>query len=404
MDRRKNPTNNKSPKRAAGDPRETLRMYRNVRRRGAATQHRMYRRRKSRRGLMRQLRRTFMPIALAVGSLGHFFHYFFRQHFSSTLAKTVIAGMALLTAGAVAVTAWILTANNALEVFVDGEPIGFVALEAGTDVESLTEQVSNTIAVTVGANVVLGQEISLQPLRAPQDEILTRPQMVSALRDEIGFLAEGFAINVSGEDMGVLRSRESAEDLLQNLLNVFVEDDLQMAFTPEFVEDVSIQERRIAPESLESPDTVFARLNQFRGMEYVHSVAPGENLSMIASRFDMTLEELRAANPGISDTISVGQPISVSLSAPMLSVRTVVAETTTEPEPFGVETIPNEAQLDTFRRVIQEGQYGMKEVVTHITKINGVEQYRSMISETVFEPPIHEIVEVGTREHPHLRG
>lgn len=388
------------------NPRETIERYEAARKRQAMRSNRGGGKRGRNRGLVwsKHIMRGLLPVALGLGATRHYLRYFFRRHFASTFSRCVLGGMAFLTAGAVVLAGFLLNADNALEVLVDGETIGFVVRDGDISAESLLEQVSNTLAVTVGANVVLEQGISLQPLRASQDEIMTRPEMVSALRDKLAFTVEGFVIMVDGVDMGVLRSQEAAQDLLQNLLNQHVGEGVQMAFTPEFVESVDIEGRNLEPGQLELPDTVFARLHQSRATQQQHYVTSGESLSLIASRYDMTLEQLRAANPEATDVLSVGQRLNVIHNTPLLSIRTVEVHTNIEPEPFRVETIENEAQLNTFRRVIQEGVEGVKEVVIHVTRVNGVEEGRARISENVIEPPIHEIVEVGTMEHPHLIG
>jgi uncharacterized protein YabE (DUF348 family) len=92
-----------------------------------------------------------------------------------------------------------------------------------------------------------------------------------------------------------------------------------------------------------------------------------------------------------------GQMIKIITPKPRLSVRTVEEITYTDAEKRRVDEQPNNAQPASFRRVIQEGRDGTREVMAHLTRINGVEQERREITSRTLLPAEPQIVEVGTQ-------
>ena len=311
---------------------------------------------------------------------------------------TVLAS-ALVAMAAVAAGLWMLIANNAMEVFVDGEHVGFIA-ERDTDAADLAAQVETAIGITIGANVMLDQTITLEPTRAPSSGIIPRPDIIPIIRDVVTFKAEGFVIKVDGEEMGALRSHEAAESALNGIALRHVPDGAELVREPIFVEDVIIQSGFMSEDSFESPEVITARLSRERPVSREHIVQPGDSMYIIATRVGMTLEAIFAANPDINPSdpaLSVGQSVNVVQMTPTISVRTVEVSVTNEDEPYGTEIISSPARPSTHRIVVQQGHNGVKEVTRHITRVNGVITNTEIISERIIQEPVNEQVEVGTR-------
>ena len=314
-------------------------------------------------------------------------------------SRLTAAAVIILILGAGAFGLWLFTADNALEVFVDGEPLGFIA-ERDTTAEDLTAQVETAIGVTIGTNVVLDQVITIEPARAPTSDVISRPEIIPLIRDSVTFSAEGFAIYVDGVALGALRSRDAAESVLNSLVRRDVPEGAELVGEPSFAEDVTIQSRFMSEDDFESPEVMLVRLSQEQPVSQTYTVQSGDSMYTIASRFGMTLEAIFAANPGINPVnpaLRVGQSVNVVRMTPILSVRTVEVSVTNEEEPYGTETITNPTRQNTFRSVLQPGHTGVREVTRHITRVNGVITDTEIISEHVIQEPVNEIVEVGTR-------
>ena len=329
-------------------------------------------------------------------------------NFGALLAFLALRGKMLAAAAVVCIVAvgaavlgfWMLGRDNSLEVFVDGQSVGFIS-ERDTTAEELVTQVATAISVTVGTNVQIDQTITVEPTRAPSsDDIVARPDIMPEILRQVTYLAEGFVIRVNGNTIGALRTQEAADGLLDNIIRQNVPPGAELVQPASFAEDVVIERLFMNDEDFESQEVLASRLNQERQGTQTYTVQSGDALSMIATQFGMTLEEILAANPSIPPAnpgISPGQSINVMYTAPMLSVQTVELSVTIEDAPYDTQTIENVTRLSTFRNVIQPGRVGQREVTAHITRLNGNITNVEVINENILEPPSNEIVEVGTR-------
>jgi len=313
---------------------------------------------------------------------------------------TLVAATAAVVLGGIALGVWFFTAHNAMEVFLDGESAGFIA-ELDTTAEDITTQLENAISVTVGSIVRIDQEITLEPARASApDEVRARHEIIPYLRGIVTYTAEGFVIYVGGVAHGTLRNREAAESVLSGLVQRRLADNAQLIGQPDFAEDVSIQSRFVDESLFDSTEATIARLAQEHPVSGTYTVQPGDSMSIIASRVGMTLEALFNANPDVSPAnpgLSIGQTINVVYMTPLLSVRTVELSVITEDEPYGSEIISNPMQPATYRSVVQPGRVGVREVTSHVTRVNGLVTDTEVISERVLQEPLNETVVVGTR-------
>ena len=75
----------------------------------------------------------------------------------------------------------------------------------------------------------------------------------------------------------------------------------------------------------------------------------------------------------------------------------VEEETLTESIPYDTEVIKNDELDYGIENVKQEGSEGIREITYEVTKVNGEETERKVISDIVTKEPINKIVEVGTK-------
>lgn len=80
-----------------------------------------------------------------------------------------------------------------------------------------------------------------------------------------------------------------------------------------------------------------------------------------------------------------------------LKVRTSEQITTYESLPFAESEIEDNELEEGNTEVITEGSEGQKEIVTEIIYIDGVEESRSIIKETVVKEPVDKVIAIGTK-------
>ena len=137
-----------------------------------------------------------------------------------------------------------------------------------------------------------------------------------------------------------------------------------------------------------------------KGKKY--TIKSGDTLYQVAINADMTMEELLKANPGLTEDsmLKIGQELNIVVPEPLLSVVTYEQAVYTEAIPKKVETINNDQEYKTYRKVISAGKDGSKEITATVKKVNGIEESREVVSEKVLTEPVVEKVEVGTLNTP----
>lgn len=134
----------------------------------------------------------------------------------------------------------------------------------------------------------------------------------------------------------------------------------------------------------------------------VYEVKAGDTLSVIANSNGLRVAEVLALNEGMSENtvLHEGDEVIITVPEPELSVETVEEATYQEEYYADVQYIDNDEWYTTKSEVRQEEQPGYHEVTALITKKNGVEENRDVISETVLQDPVPKIVERGTQTPP----
>ena len=99
----------------------------------------------------------------------------------------------------------------------------------------------------------------------------------------------------------------------------------------------------------------------------------------------------------INTPIKVGDNLNLVVTVPFLSVKTVEQMTYTEKQEKQVEYRTNESKDSSYKKVVQQGKDGQKEVTVEVIRINGFEEGQKVVSETVTVEPVTEIIEIGAR-------
>jgi len=169
-----------------------------------------------------------------------------------------------------------------------------------------------------------------------------------------------------------------------------------------FGEKVEISEAYVSKAWITDPAEAADQITKNSAKNEIYEVKSGDTLSTIANGHGLYVKEVLALNSGLSENtvLQIGDEIIITVPQPELTVVTV-EQSTYEEEYFGeVEYVYNDDWYTTKSVVLQEEVAGYHEVTALITKRNGTEQSREMISEVVMREPVKKIVEIGTKTPP----
>ena len=170
----------------------------------------------------------------------------------------------------------------------------------------------------------------------------------------------------------------------------------------DFAEKVEIAEAYVSADEITPASEAIDLVTKDTAKNEVYEVKAGDTLSVIANSNGLRVAEVLALNEGMIENtvLHEGDEVIITVPEPELSVETVEESTYQEEYYADVQYIDNDEWYTTKSEVRQEEQPGYHEVTALITKKNGVEENRDVISETVLQDPVPKIVERGTQTPP----
>ena len=310
--------------------------------------------------------------------------------------------MLTMSAGAVVLLVLIIiimvvARKNGVNVMVNGESVAKVRDRKFTT-EYIVTTVEAQLASEHGTEVKIQEPIEAVPARVSKDEAVSPEYAISAVRNAVTYNVLAGVIYVNGTKVLAMDNLEALDGLLEEIKAEYVPAESKIVSST-FVDDVTTKADYVAMDEVLDKDTAYARLTQGVPTQKTYSVKSGDRLYTIAAQNGITVEELLNANPGmtINTPIKVGDTLNLVVTVPFLSVKTVEQMTYTEKQEKQVEYRTNENRDSSYKKVVQQGKDGQKEVTVEVIRINGFEEEQKVVSETVTVEPVTEIIEIGAR-------
>ena len=249
-------------------------------------------------------------------------------------------------------------------------------------------------------------EVTYEKTRASSKEILKDDALVEVLGKNVKFKVQGCSLYADGNIIAVLKTKEKAEELLKEIQDRSLAGaDRSKIKEIGFAEKVDIKDEFIDASEIadkeEIIDFIIKGTNEIR----THEVKSGESFWSISRKYNMSLSDLEKANPGVnSERIQIGQVINLIVPKPLISVKTVETITFIEKAEFDQKVEFSSSMYKDETSIRVKGIYGEKEVVADVTKVNGIETGRTILSEKMIKEPKTQIIVKGTKDPPPKKG
>jgi len=233
----------------------------------------------------------------------------------------------------------------------------------------------------------------------PDDKIF------DGIRKTVDIKTDAYAIKINDKTACYVKTEEEAVQVVEEIKKPFA--DTISSMENHQLENIAVQEDIRFEE-----EVVFYKqlVDKDRAVEIItvgeegvkeYTVKAGDSLWAIARAFDMRVADIQAANPDLKgDNLQIGQVLKISSPESLLTVITKEKYTYTEEIPFARETKDDSTIYVGESKVAQEGKNGEKTIEVYITRENGREVSREIISETVTKEPVTEIIANGTKKRP----
>lgn len=170
----------------------------------------------------------------------------------------------------------------------------------------------------------------------------------------------------------------------------------------DFNEEVTVRNTYVKQEEILDQEAAENKLFGSRYELIEYELKEGDNIWDIAMTYDTTMERILELNPHIEDEtkMQIGEIIKVEEASPILSITTVEEATYKELIPAEIQYVEFSDLYKDETKVYQEGNDGLKELTVSVTKVNGKEVSRSLISEKTLIKEKIKVIAYGTKEKP----
>ena len=282
----------------------------------------------------------------------------------------------------------------ALEVEYNDKMIGYIAKESDFD-ESEKLMQSRIVYEEYQPPLDTVPKYTLKVI--DKEELSTvneiADELIAASGNEI---TEASGLYVDGTFYGAVENAAPIHALLDSMLNEYRTGDENERV--DFVQDVQLSKGLYLLSSLVEPEEMEAVLTSEVEGKVTYTVEEGDAPTLISQKMDIPYSQLKALNPGIEESLLVGQEVLVSNQVNFLTVKRTVTEVYEEDIPFGTEEVVDANYAKGYRAVRSSGVLGKRLITADVVYVNGLETDRTEIDSTVLKEPVDQVVTVGTAE------
>lgn len=289
------------------------------------------------------------------------------------------------------------TRRNGSEIFVNGESIGVVQTRKITETD-IINSVTAMLEEQNGTKVQIMDKVTMKGVHiSSKSTPLTTETILSSLRDKVAYNIEAYAIAVDGDVAVTLKNQDEANQVL---------DYINKKYTPEGVEnavitydgDVQIVSQYVNSDGIMSVEEAENKLAMGEGVTESHTIALGETLLSIASKYGMKLQEVYDLNSSLTaeSKIYAGEKINVKSNKPIISVKAAVTSTESITTPKEIEYQYDNTKSSSYKKIVQKGTDGVSQVIKEKVYVNGVFQSENTVSTKTVTEAVKEIICIGT--------
>ncbi len=292
---------------------------------------------------------------------------------------------------------FIFTRKNATEVYLNENRIGIIKETKVTDTD-LFNMAKAKVVTEKGTNIQTADKIILKPVHASKKEIVKVEYLTSQIAKSLHYQLQAFVIKVDGVEKSVLKNEAEANAVLKRVKEEYLPKGANEGDAT-FIEKVEVTGKYVGEDAIESADKAFTLLTQTVKTTKVYTVESKDTFWSMARSAGISIDELLKLNEGLTSTSipRPGQKINLTESKPFLSVKTVETVTYVEPYPKPTQYQEDNTKSKSYKKVIQQGKDGQKEVTAQIIRVNGFETgEKKTVSEKTIVDPIPDVVLVGT--------
>lgn len=169
-----------------------------------------------------------------------------------------------------------------------------------------------------------------------------------------------------------------------------------------FSEKIQVIQTYVDKNLIKDKETTYNELTAKNDEPSIYVVEPGDCLSVIAEKNNMTVDQIKELNPGIESDDNLYYDDRLNITVPTAAVQILVQKQETYEEKYNEDTV-YEDDADMYigeSEVVQEGSQGTHIVTDLVTYKNDIESSREQLQENIEVAAVAQIVRRGTKSKP----
>ncbi|WPX09025.1 M23 family metallopeptidase [Anaerocellum danielii] len=290
-----------------------------------------------------------------------------------------------------------ITYQKAYAVLLNGSVVGYVKdkTEAQKLFSNLKEEISNKHRTD---EFIFQNKPQLKEIPPGQYKSTSLDSLKNTIIEKGVVLVKRYALFVNSKAYMVFENPQIPQKVLLKLKSVYYKNEAQSA---RFLEKVEIKPVYVRPSaSVVTEDQALTKIMFGKDEVIEYTIKEGDTLWELARKYDISVDDIFASNPGLTEKIMPGQKIKLSKMTPLINV---VLEKEVEFEdilPKQVKVVKSENYYTTQTIVKQEGKDGRAKIKAKIVYMNGLEYDRKILSQQILQRPVDRIVVVGIKKPP----
>ena len=169
-----------------------------------------------------------------------------------------------------------------------------------------------------------------------------------------------------------------------------------------FSEKIQVVETYVEKEQIKDKDTAYNEITSKNEEASIYVVEPGDCLSIIAEKNNMTVDEIKELNPGIESDDNLYYDDRLNITVPKSAVQILVKKQETYQETYNEDVVyeDDDSMYIGETEVVQEGSSGTHTVTDLVTYKDDIECDREQLEESVEVAAVAQVVKRGTKSKP----
>lgn len=265
--------------------------------------------------------------------------------------------------------------------------------KAVSHIEQITRQTLHDDAYTVDTSA-----LTMKTRVVPRRVLNTREELEAALTDQLGQVEYANVLYVNNSRIAASVHDGAIEELLQQLKIGYVTADTVDCYLQESTE---VRREYVPASYVMNLGYIAQLLNATKEAEVTYTVKKGDTPVGIAESQGVSLDDLKAINPGYDwKVLRVGDELTVSKAVSYLTVVNVERQDYVQDVPYEVEYQDDDSMYQGDYKLVSKGEYGKADVSANVTYVNGEEISRQVVATATLRRPVTEQQLRGTKERP----